>query len=92
MVKRVARAIGKADHLDEIIPDDLEPIARAAIAAMREPTEAMLTAAADWSRRKYGSPIGNDAATGCWHVMIDAILRDDGAASKAKADLAGLGT
>jgi hypothetical protein len=40
----------------------------------REPTDAMLTAARDWSYAKYGQPIGNDAATGCWQAMFDAAL------------------
>lgn len=48
--------------------------ARAAIQAMREPTEAMLNAARDWSERKYGKPVGNDAAIGCLQAMIDAAL------------------
>jgi hypothetical protein len=34
-----------------------------------QPTEAMLNAARDWSRKKYGTPIGDDAATGCWLAM-----------------------
>lgn len=46
--------------------------ARAAIRAMREPTEAMLIAAREWSREKYGRPIGADAATGCWRAMWEA--------------------
>lgn len=40
----------------------------------REPTEAMLIAARDWSAKVYGKPIGNGAATGCWQVMLDAAL------------------
>ena len=39
---------------------------------VREPTEAMLDAARDWSDHKYGKPIGNDAAIGCWQAMFDA--------------------
>lgn len=42
----------------------------------RQPTEAMLNAARDWSREKYGKPIGNDAATGCWLAMHAAALLD----------------
>ena len=38
----------------------------------REPTEAMLVGARDWSDRKYGKPIGDDAAQGCWSAMIAA--------------------
>jgi len=37
-----------------------------------EPTEAMLNAARDWSDKKYGKPIGNDAAIGCWNAMYAA--------------------
>ncbi|RYG84124.1 MAG: hypothetical protein EON59_13465 [Alphaproteobacteria bacterium] len=36
----------------------------------REPTEAMLRAARDWSAAKYGKPIGNDGAIGCYRAMI----------------------
>lgn len=36
------------------------------------PTEAMLNAARDWSVKKYGIGIGNDAAIGCWQAMIAA--------------------
>lgn len=38
----------------------------------REPTQAMLDAARDWSAREYGKPIGHDAAARCWRVMWDA--------------------
>jgi hypothetical protein len=38
----------------------------------REPTEAMLKAAREWSRAKYGQPVGNDAAYACWRAMWDA--------------------
>lgn len=40
----------------------------------RDPTEAMLVAARDWSYVKYGAPVGDDAATGCWRAMFDAAL------------------
>jgi len=36
-----------------------------------EPTEAMLNAARDWSYEKYGKPIGNEAAIGCYKAMIE---------------------
>lgn len=39
----------------------------------REPTEKQLNAARDWSRDKYGKPIGNEAAMGCWQTMFDAL-------------------
>jgi hypothetical protein len=32
----------------------------------------MLVAARDWSHKKYGQPIGNDAAIGCFMAMIEA--------------------
>lgn len=38
----------------------------------KEPTEAMLNAARDWSANKYGKPVGNDDATGCYRSMIAA--------------------
>jgi hypothetical protein len=38
----------------------------------REPTEAMLLAVRDWSYKKYGRPIGNDDATGCYLAMLAA--------------------
>ena len=42
-----------------------------------EPNETMLIAARDWSHKKYGKPIGNDAAKGCWKAMRDAWLASD---------------
>jgi len=39
---------------------------------LRIPTEAMLNAAREWSVKKYGIGIGNDAAVGCWQAMYDA--------------------
>ena len=44
----------------------------------QSPTEAMLIAARDWSAKKYGTPIGSDAATGCWQAMSAALLREAG--------------
>ena len=51
----------------------IEGYAAEVIATMREPTEAQLIAARDWSLRRYGRPIGNDAAKGCWQAMLDAL-------------------
>lgn len=39
-----------------------------------EPTEGMLNAARDWSVKKYGLGIGNDAAIGCWKEMLAAAM------------------
>lgn len=89
MVERVARAICLQAELDDGYADNtvlrgsiemgmwrnyVNP-ARAAIAAMRDPDETMLKAVRDWSYKKYGKPIGNDAAVGCWQAMIDAALK-----------------
>lgn len=41
------------------------------------PTEQMLDAARDWSAAKYGKPIGNDAAIGCWQAMFAAASGDE---------------
>lgn len=54
---------------------DIQAATSAHSAAPREPTEAMLNAARDWSYTKYGKPIGNDAAIGCWQAMFDAAVR-----------------
>jgi hypothetical protein len=40
-----------------------------------EPTDEMLNAARDWSAAKYGKPIGNDAAIGCFQTMLAAAPR-----------------
>ena len=50
----------------------LAAIARQGAAVPEEPTEAMLNAARDWSVKKYGLGIGNDAAKGCWAAMYKA--------------------
>jgi hypothetical protein len=90
MVERTAAAILKEAGLlnSEEIHDDLtnwlaisrsyaRRYARAVLESAREPTESMLIAARDWSAAKYGRPIGNDAAVGCLHAMIDAALKDE---------------
>jgi hypothetical protein len=48
----------------------------AVIAVIREPTQQMLDAARDWSAKKYGKPIGRDAAIGCWQAMHAAITAE----------------
>lgn len=42
------------------------------IVVPKEPTEPMLNAARDWSAQKYGKPVGNDGAIGCYRSMIAA--------------------
>ena len=61
------------DRLDKLACDvELLAHRRASQAAPARPTEAMLNAARDWSDAKYGKPIGNDAAIGCWNAMLAA--------------------
>ena len=43
----------------------------------KEPTSEMLIEARNWSYNKYGKPIGNDAAIGCWAAMLAAAHRGD---------------
>ena len=69
MVERVAKAIKRG------IADDLPSadIARAAIEAMREPTEAMLHAGYDGLGREAAQYTGPEDV---WPRMIDAALKD----------------
>lgn len=78
-LKRMAEGLFNA--LEMQLQDDLGSMARellahrrASQAAPAQPTEAMLDAARDWSDAKYGKPIGNDAAIGCWNAMLAAAL------------------
>ena len=64
MINRVAKAIALRDTTDEFA------MARAAIEAMREPTDKMLSAA-DYS----GSLEEGSSALGCWQAMIDEALK-----------------
>ena len=73
MIERVARAIGRA----ELLPDDadrhwkrFEIHARAAIEAMREPTEAMCEAA---------DVVECNQPECIWQAMIDAALNESAA-------------
>lgn len=59
------------DALEAVAP----MLARAAVTD--NPTEEMLIAARDWSYRKYGKPIGNDAAIGCWQAMLAAATKPE---------------
>ncbi len=63
MVERVARAIGKLDGIPDELWSASVPHARAAIAAMREPTDEMVEAG--WKQR---------SARTTWKAMIDAAL------------------
>lgn len=79
MVERVAKAIAAADldegdgmydyyALTEDIVDLYTTLARAAIKAMRDPTEAMYEEAED--------AIGYNVACDIWWVMIDTALKE----------------
>ena len=84
MIERVARALWNAqstkpDTWDLLHPskqDGMRERARSAIEAIRDPGKEALIGARDWSRVYVGTPIGDDAATGCWQSMIDAALKE----------------
>jgi len=73
MVERVAKALQEAHGPN--LPSPYEAMARAAISAMREPTEAMVYASPEegtgWNEAARGY-----AAT-YWSAMIDAALKPD---------------
>lgn len=84
MVDRAARAMMSDEYGQDgwnVTSEQMRNLwrlrARAAIAAMREPSEAMLIGARDWSLKKYGIGVGNDGAIGCWQAMIDAGLAEE---------------
>jgi hypothetical protein len=67
MIERVARAIADAFMEDySEAPNLYDEMAEAAIAAMREPTEAMIEAGR-W-------PAEDDGPAACWQAMIGAAL------------------
>lgn len=68
------------DWVEELVATEVSAAVAAERERLREPTEAQLVAARDWSSIKYGKPIGNDAAIGCWRTMFNAILAPDLAA------------
>lgn len=67
MIERVARALAESDpEYDPVW--DYRPQARAAIEAMREPTEDMKSAGHFWAGEDCGP---------CFSSMIDAALEED---------------
>lgn len=70
MIERVARALAKQDAYPDLPNEPAWPgwreVARAAIAAMREPTEAMRI------KGRYANEMSDATAT--WRAMIDAAL------------------
>lgn len=93
MIERVARAIYAAmaapsepywGCLDEATKHGTKRIARAAIKAMREPTEEMVDQASEAIVQEYGKSDWEEAkdmaeglvADPIWHAMIDAALKE----------------
>ncbi len=85
MIERVARAIKEADGnaygyaFDGDLKVTYEAIARYAIAAMREPTEAMLDAEGvqdTGCKAKISGYLDYFSADEIWKAMIDAALAD----------------
>lgn len=85
IIERVALAMrrrrfertGRAASFDAELPlaDTELDDARAAIAAMRSPTGAMVEAGAQGSRAQWGDHRGGkDGAERCWALMIDKAL------------------
>jgi hypothetical protein len=70
MIERVARALAKASGINdwEKSAQEFEDDARAAIEAMREPTDAMLACGEQWGLPS--DPMGLKR----WQEMIDAAL------------------
>lgn len=87
MIEQVARAIAKAQGFDgdQLLdfagdwPDNFEfdwvELAKAAIQAMREPTEAMIEAGRYVEDGSGDYSIGKDPAINVWQFMIDAALK-----------------
>lgn len=70
MVERVAEALAKSDKYTS----DYTALARAAIEAMREPTEGMTNAA--FNIELWDQPINEHCAQDVWQTMIDAALQE----------------
>lgn len=75
MIKRVANKLRVESGLTINIELFWLNLATLAIQAMLEPTSEQLNAAREWSLEKYGKPIGNEAAIGCWKAMIEVIIK-----------------
>lgn len=75
IVKRVAEALKlkRAEKIAQPLSSLYEDMAKAAIEAMREPTEQMIDDGS-WVEAT-GEIVGKYAAKECWHEMIDAALK-----------------
>ncbi len=79
MLVRVATAI-RDKYRQAVVEDrlmDSMELARAAITAMREPTEEMSDAGAWFDADDRGNQGSLSVATGVWKVMIDAALKEE---------------
>lgn len=84
MVERVARALwaeaqcpGKFEDCEPLAGQiRFRELARAAIEAMRGPTEAMIKIGDDYTH--CGGSCGNRAGRDTWQAMIDAALNEPG--------------
>lgn len=72
MVERVEKALRDAENPHEAMWNDFEAMARAAIAAMREPTEKMVGAGTDEASNH--DMLQTDAIPEVYRAMIDAAL------------------
>ena len=76
MIERVAKAIHKVTHDDKWPTCNFcKDAARAAIEAMRQPTEAMIGAGRDATINN--DPLAYPDVEDTWPAMIDAALKDD---------------
>lgn len=75
-VEAVQELCARAGKLADVAPQQsqAEAVPPAHVLVPVEPTEAMLLSARDWSATKYGKPIGDDAAKGCWGAMVAAAI------------------
>lgn len=69
-------------HLEDEINELKQKLARYEnpdyVLVPRIPTDEMLVGARDWSYKKYGKPVGNDGANGCYKAMIKAVEKNNG--------------
>lgn len=79
MIERVARAISHIEKGSEADWTYFITTARNAIAAMREPTDAMIEAGMDYDERELNASLGRaptveECQAGEWRAMIDAAM------------------
>lgn len=65
-------AVGPIQSHNEAPPAALAVVPEGYALVPVEPTKAMLSAARDWSLKKYGQAVGNDGARGCYAAMLAA--------------------